>query len=1577
MSADQIENIYELSPMQQGMLFHSTTVPGSGVYVEQVSCVLHGALDIAAFERAWQEIVARHPILRTAFYWENLEKPLQVVYRSVPVRVERQDWRDLSPEEQASSLAAYLASERQRGFELSQPPLLRLTLARIADDAYRFVWSHHHILLDGWSLPPLLTEVLRCYEAFHDGRAPSMERSRPYGDYIAWLQQQDTLRAEQFWRQALQGFTTPPTLGANGRHAHQAHQTTIAAEHDLTLSADATALLQAFARQHGLTLNTLVQAAWALVLSQYSGAADVLFGATVSGRPGELAGVEQMVGLFINTLPVRVQVAPDAEVLPWLQQLQAQQTLLWQYQYLPLVEIQRCADVPPGQPLFESILVFENYPLTDLSDSWSGSVRLEDVQFYEQTNYPLTVAAFPGAELGLRISYDCQRFAADEAARYLEHLHTLLLALAANPYGRLADLPLLTPAEQHLLALWNATGAPRVPVTIHELIEEQVARTPDAVALAVVDAAGDSVAQVTYRELDERANQLAHELRTLGVGPESRVGLCLHRSIELLVGLLGILKAGGCYVPLDPSYPQERLSLMIEDAQMPVILTQERLAAELATTQGRLLRLDTDWPAIARHPVEKPDVPVCADHLVYVIYTSGSTGRPKGVLIEHRSLVNHTQTMTQRFGCMPNDRLLQFSSLSFDGAVDSVFPVLLLGATIVMPSTTAISNADLVRLCERQAITLLVMPAAFWQQWAVDMHPGPQPMMPALRLVLVGGDSPDQASIRSWHRVVGRDLPVFNAYGPTEATVAATLYQTTCAQAARLRSARLPIGVPLPNVQVYLLDAQLRQVPIGATGEVYIGGAGVARGYLNRPDLTAERFVPDPFAQQPGARFYRTGDLARYHADGNLEFLGRGDRQVKLRGFRIELGEIEAALRQHPAVRQCVVLAREDRNGDRRLVAYVVEQQNKGTREQNEEQGTGAVRVPCGCPLGMGTRHGHPAHKEPGALWAHQEAETRNLELGTWNLGLREFLGARLPAYMVPSAFVVLDALPLSPNGKLDLRALPLPDSGGSDLVGGAVGPRTYVTDMLLTIWSSVLGRDRIGLHDNFFELGGHSLLATRVVSQVRSIFQVELSLLSVFEAPTIAALAQQIEAALQTSQSLALPPIGATGADRAPLSFTQERLWSFDRRDPGNPAFNIPTAVRLRGAVDIAALERSLNKLVRRHGALRTTIAELDGQTIQIVAPELTLHVPVVDLAELPPHEREAEVRRLIDEDGLRRFDLTRGPLLRCTVLRVAPAEHVLLLTLHHMVSDGWSVSVFVRELATFYAADVAQDAAALPDLPIQYVDYAIWQRRWLDPGAPGDVLDRLLSHWKQQLADVPHVLHLPTDFPRPAVRTFRGGQESLRLPETLSGQIRDLSRSEGATLFMTLLAAFNIGLWRVTGQSDMVIGSPSAGRVLAETEHLIGLFINTLPLRLRLDADLTFQDLLGRVRSTTLAAYAHQYLPLGVLLQALDLPHDPRYTPLFQVVFNMLNVPDVRAELSRLTIEAVPPPNIGSKFDFTLYVQEAEGSIQLDLVYNADLFSAARMRHLLTQFQRLLVQVVAEPAQPIAGFGWEAYAA
>lgn len=1032
MNTANIENIYELSPIQQGILFHSLYESESGAYFVQLSYGLRGMVNIAAFERAWQRVVAHHPPLRTSFHWEELDKPLQVVHKKAQLPLEQLDWRGINPEEQQEKFQAFLLSDRQRGFNLSDESLLRLTLIRLGDGHYHFVWSSHHIILDGWSGALVFKDFALLYEAFCRGEEIPLQSGDRFAGYIAWLQQQDLSQAEAFWRQTLKGVTAPTPLTNLEVHSLSS-QPEKYFEQSLKLSPATTTALKSWAKQHQLTLNTIVQGAWALLLSRYSGEDEVVYGVTVSGRPVDLPAAESMVGIFINTLPLRVKLDAQMLLLPWLGQLQRQLLEIRQYEYSPLVEIQGWSEIPRGLPLFESILVFENYPVDRALSDWQKNLEIETLCAVDHTNYPLTISVIPGSELEIRIEGDRSRFDTATITRMLGHFQTLLEGMAANPELRLYELPFLTIGENQLLVEWNQTQT-EYPQNqcIHQLFEAQVEKTPDAVAVVFVDQS------LTYQQLNQRANQLARYLQKLGVGAEVPVCICVNRSIEMVVGLLGILKAGGAYVPLDPTYPLERLEYIQQDVRSPVLLTQKQLTAQMSSQSAQVVCLDTDWEEIKQQTPENLATATKPNNLTYVIYTSGSTGQPKGVEIAHSNVVNFLSAMQQSVGLNQQDVLLAVTTLAFDIAALEIFLPLTIGARVVVASREVASDGvQLSDMLNNSQATVMQATPATWRillsvGWQGSKH----------LKILCGGEA---LSRQLANQLLPQCHQLWNLYGPTETTIWSTVEQVEWGEDI------VPIGRPIGNTYIYILDSNLQPTPIGVPGELYIGGAGVARGYWQRPELTTQRFITHSF--QPDQRLYKTGDLVRYRSDGKIEYIGRLDHQVKIRGFRIELGEIEAVLAKHSDVQQVVVIAKQDS-----LIAYVV-------------------------------------------LCSGRTVTVSEL---------RDFLKQKLPYYMVPQAFVFLDSLPLTPNGKVNRNALADVDTPIANFNDAFVPPRNAIEEVLAGIWAKILHVE-LGIHDNFFDLGGHSLLATQVISRIRETFKVELPLRCLFESPSVAELSQRL----------------------------------------------------------------------------------------------------------------------------------------------------------------------------------------------------------------------------------------------------------------------------------------------------------------------------------------------------------------------------------------------------------------------------------------------------------------------------------
>ncbi len=1485
-----------LSFAQQRLWFIEQLAPGGFSYNVPLFARLTGPLDVAALEYSLGAIVQRHEALRTTFT-EMDGQPVQRIAPELALTLPVEALETLTEAERYRELQRRAELEAQRPFDLRRGPLIRAKLLRLAASEHVLLLVLHHIVCDGWSLGVLLRELEALYRAFCLGTRSSLPALPvQYADFAVW--QRQWLRGEvletqlAWWKEQLAG--APPVLELPTDRPRPPVQSFRGAFLMVPLPAALSAELRRVCLEERVTLFMALLAGFQALLSRYSGQPDIVIGSPIAGRNRQ--EVESLIGFFVNTLALRIRADGDASFRELLRRVRETCLGAYAHQEVPfeqLVEALKPTRDLSRSPLFQVMFALQNAP-TAMELSGVSLEALDLQTGMAKFDLTLLVRETEAGLVGFW-EYNTALFDEETVARMAAHYARLLEAATARPELSLAKLPLLSEAERlQVLVQWNDTRVdfPR-EACIHALFEAQVARTPDAVALEHEGAC------LTYAQLNHRANQLAWHLRRLGVSIGTPVGLCAGRSLELVVAVVAILKAGGAYVPLDASYPSERLAFMAEDTGVPVLLVQPKLASRLPPLAARVVRLEPSWDAFAHERSDDPGVHVDPQSLAYVMYTSGSTGQPKGVCVPHRAVVRLVRGSSfVEWG--PGEVFLQLAPSSFDASTLELWGALLHGAKLVIFSEHTPTLEELGRALVHHGITTLWLTSALFEQM---MSTQPEALA-HVRQLLAGGDVLSPARVRE--RLAAGALLV-NGYGPTENTTFSTCHRMTRPEQV---GASVSIGQPIANSQAYVLDERMQPVPVGVEGELYVGGDGLAWGYLRRPELTAERFVPHPFSEEPGARLYRTGDRARWLRDGRLEFLGRRDTQVKLRGFRIEPGEVEAALLRHPAVREAVVVAREDGPGGKRLVAYVV----------------------------------------PRAAPAPTAAE------------LRGTLQNTLPEYMVPSAFVTLEALPLTPNAKVDRKALPAPDLEGPR--EDFVPPRTAMEERVAAIWGPLLGLSRVGAKDHFFERGGHSLLATQVVSRLREALQVEVPVRTLFEAPTVAELAEHLESLAGARQTSRVPPLAPVPREGPlSLSFAQQRLWFIDRMEPGSPVYNITLALKLEGVLDTPALERAFHALTQRHESLRTLFRQDEHGASQVIAPEAQVPLAEVDLRGLREDLRAEEAHRRVHEEARRPFDLTTGPLLRLVLLRLSDAEQVLVLAMHHIISDGWSLGVLLRELRELYTAFAAGRTPSLPALPVQYADYAQWQRQWLR----GEVLETQLGFWREQLAGAPSALELPTDRPRPSVQTFRGAIHRLHLPQELAEGLRQLGQREGATLFMTLLAGFQALLSRYSGQSDIVIGSPIAGRNRPEVESLIGFFVNTLVLRARVSPEAPFRSLLRQVRETALGAYAHPDLPFEQLVEALKPPRDLSRSPLFQVMFALQNAPAPALELPGLAVRLVELDGRVSRYDLSLAMWESPTGLEGTFEYNTDLFDAATMARMAGHLRAVLEAVVADANRPV----------
>ncbi|MFD5467622.1 amino acid adenylation domain-containing protein [Kitasatospora sp. NPDC127059] len=1511
----KISEVLPLSPLQQGLLFLSSydrTAPD--LYTLQLVAELDGpgAADgerlAARLRAASAALLHRHPNLRACFRHRKNGEPVQVVLKDTEPQWELRDLTHLPEAEREAEARRLTEEDRLRRFDLARPPLMRFTLIRLGEGRHRFLWSVHHIVLDGWSFPLAVRELGLLGDP---AGAAALPAPAPYRSFLTWLNGRDHTAARAAWAELLGDLDGPVrVLPPSGPSAE------LPATAGRLLSERHTAALSGWARGRGLTLNTVVQGCWALLLGGLTGRQDVVFGSVTSGRPAEVPEVESMIGLFANTLPVRAELRPDRRASELFAALAAQQLAMMPHEHLPLAEVQAASGVR-GE-LFDTVLAFQSFPMDEAALYRESGGTVSAARILSATHYPLSLTVFPGDRLDLRLGHRASVFGADEAERLLDRLVDVLATVAEDPDTLLAHLgaPEGVPEGVPDAAAPQGTPAERTPpvrhTTVPALFAEQAARTPEAVAVTAPDG------ELSYRELDERANRLAHLLIAHGAGPESFVAVALPRGTDLVVAVLAVLKAGAGYLPLEPAHPAERTGHALADARPALLLTATGL---LPDTPG-LPRIDLDAPqtaaALAVAPTDAPATSVGPDHPAYVIFTSGSTGRPKGVVVPHRNVVRLLDATERRFGFGPRDVWTLFHSIAFDFTVWELWGALLYGGRlVVVPYDVSRSPEAFLELLAAERVTVLNQtPSAFYQLIRADAE---RPRELALRTVVFGGEALDHGKLADWYARHPEDAPrLVNMYGITETTVHVTAHELTAAPT----GSGSAIGRAVPDLRTYLLDGALRPVPAGVPGELYVAGPGLARGYLDRPALTAERFVACPF-EGGGARMYRTGDLGRWRPDGTLEYLGRIDEQVQLRGFRIELGEIASVLGRHPLVAEATVLAREDRPGDQRLVAYVVP-----AAADHAEPATG--------------------HAEPAAGHAELSAE------------LRAFAAERLPEHMVPAAVVTLPALPLTGNGKLDRRALPAPVYATSARAPHGPGER-----LLCAIFAEVLGLPEVGADDEFFALGGHSLLAARIVNRVRAELGAELQVRDLFEAPTPARLARRLPGAAGPRRT---PLTAGPRPAVLPLSPAQQRLWFVEQLGAPAGLYHIPLAVRLSGRLDTPALAAALQDVVARHEALRTVFprrsAEPTAEQRVLTPAEATVALPV-------SRSTEADLPAALADEAARSFRLDRELPLRARLFTLGPDQHVLSLVLHHIAADGWSLAPLTRDLTACYLARRDGRPAELPPLPVQYADHTLWQQALLGTeDDPESRTSRQLHYWTERLRDLPAELALPFDHPRGPRTDHRGAAHHALVPPELAERLRRTAADWSLSPFMLLRTALAALLTRLGAGTDIPLGSPIAGRTDEQLDDLVGMFVNTLVLRTDTSGDPAFRELAERVRESDLAAHQHQELPFEKLVEVLNPERSTARHPLFQVMIGHHRPGPAPAPDPELTVSAEPVPTGTAKWDLFLQVTEEpdDPGFGLTLEYRTDLFEAATARRITECYLRLLAAALAAPATPLS---------
>ncbi len=1445
---NNIQAIYPLSPMQEGMLFLSQMNPDSNAYFEQSVLAVRGDVDIALFAEHFNGIIKRYDVLRTAFVYQGVVRQVVLTERSVAVWYE--DIAHLDAASCQQYIEAFQTNDRKCIFRLDTDPLIRLAVFKTGDMNYIMILGFHHIIMDGWGMGIIARELFYYYSP-QAASSLALKQPPPYRNYIEWLRKQDKDEAKEYWRQYLSGCENrtvlPQGKPLNSTAAYQPQ------DHKLMLDRQLTARLQEIAQDNQVTLNSIIQAVWGLLLQRYNNHHDVVFGAVVSGRTPEVKGIEDMVGLFINTIPIRVESEQDVPFNKLVKRLQAAWLASESYSYLPLAEIQ--AETNLKDALISHLVAFQNVP--DPSED-SAALQAEEIGGFDQINYSFGLVVVPGEEIHIRISYNANVYTEKMIGDLAGHLFAVIQAVAANPAIMVHSIDILSSSQQiMLLNTFNDTSL-ELPAakTVHQLFEEMARRYPDNGALVFKEQS------YTYAQLNANVNQLARLLREKGVKPDSTVAIMVERGPGIIVGSMAVMKAGGAYVPIDPAYPQERIEYMLNDCGAILLLTQASLMEKIGTYQGEYLDVyDTELYNGSKSSSNLEPVAL-GSHLAYIIYTSGSTGKPKGVMVEHHSLINLCVWHQQYHQVTAEDKGAAYSGFGFDASIWEMYPFLTCGAELhIIPEEIRLSPVDINRYFENHGITVTNLPTQFCEQF-MEMTDNQ-----SLKTLVTGGDKLKYYRPQRYRLV--------NEYGPTEYTISATAFLVNNDYD------NIPIGKPLANTWLYVLDLHQRLQPVGVPGELCIAGEQLARGYRNRDDLTAEKFVDNPFATgSNNARMYKTGDLVRWLPDGNLEFLGRIDQQVKIRGYRIELGEIEQRLRKHPQIKDNVVIDRDDAVGNKYLCAYYV-------------------------------------------------ADT-----GVTPKELKEYLAIELPEYMIPLYFIALSQIPITANGKVDKRSLPIPAQTGARQY---VAPGNDIEVKMAQIWQEVLGVTRVGVEENFFALGGHSLKVTLLIAKIQKAFAITLPYSEIFAKPTVKELCQAIAA---MTKGHAQEITAVEKREYYPLASKQKRIYIMEQMEGIGAAYHITSAFILKGEMDKERLSQAIDRLIARHDSLRTAIVTVDGQLLQ----------QVYDKVHLKRSRRQAqwaEVGGLL-EQFVRRFDLSRPPLLRIELLEIGLKEHVLFFDVHHIVFDGISMQVFINELLELY------EGQELPPVKLQYGDFALWEETRLK----SPEINAQEEYWLSVFAGELPVLNLPCDFPRPAVRSYDGEVASFTVDAKLASKLQALAEQHQATLFMVILAAYSVLLHKYTGQEDVIVGTPSSGRINADLEEVIGMFVSTLPCRLYPAADKNFAQLLAEVRESSLQALNNQEYPFEGLLDKLNIRRDPSRNPLFDTMFSYNAKADSPAQGSQSGLSIYPYEADGkvAQFDLTLDATEEGEEILLAFEYCTKLFTAQTIENMGNHFIAIL---------------------
>ncbi len=1456
-----IQDILGLTPMQEGMLFHYLSNSESKQYLEQLCLTLCGEINENLIKMAWNHVAQNNEILRTIFKWDKLDKPLQIILKQYEIPYNTYDLSNINSVDKTMQIMDIRDNELNKKINISENPL-RMAIVKLDSSKFEIIITYHHILYDGWSNGIILKEFVQACNCLCADKPLSIIKKNSFKEFIKYCQKQDKAKQETFWREHFNNYESKSTIWTKPSYS----EISVAnSKIDYKLNNKISESMYEFCKKQKTTVAALLYTAWGILLQKYNNTNDIVFGTTVSGRNAHIQGIEDMVGLFINTLPLRVNSSEEKNIQSLLKKVDSILKEREEYQSTPLVDIKSYSRVDSKEELFDTLVVFENYPLDQAMLNGDNHIRIEEYSMTEMTNYKLTLTLTDFKGLELQFKYDSSIFDDTEINRMVKHFENIIINIMENEGCSIGQIDMLTKEErQQILVDFNNTKAdyPK-DKTIHQLFEEQVERTPYSIALMYEDRS------LTYRELNEKANQLARVLRGKGVVSDRIVGIMIERSLEMIVGIIGILKAGCAYLPIDPEYPKDRIEYMLQDSETSILLTQSSIKDKVEFS-GEIIELEDE--RLYKGNTSNIESNRKPQDTAYVIYTSGSTGKPKGVMIEDHSVVNFITGMTENIDFTSEKIILAVTSISFDiFGLETLLP-LTKGLRIVIADES--SQKDINKLSEiihNQKVDIIQSTPSRMRLLSENSDNN---IFYNLKEMIIGGELLPQSLLEKLRS--NTKANIYNVYGPTETTIWSTVR--------KLSEGQIDIGKPIANTKVYIVDKHSNIVPVGVAGELCIAGEGLARGYLNRPELTAEKFVDNPFEQ--GTRMYRTGDLVRWLPDGNIEFLGRIDYQVKIRGYRIELGEIENKLLSYEAVKETVVIARDNNSGSKYLCAYVV-----------------------------------------------GEKELTILEL-------REHLSNSLPGYMIPSYFIQLEKLPLTPNGKVDRKALPEPD-GNISTGTEYEAPRSSAEEKLVEIWREVLGVERIGINDNFFGLGGHSLKATSLASKIHKIMNVEVPLKEIFTNPTIKGISEYIKDSEENIYSSIEP---AEEKEYYEMSSAQKRIYTLQQLEPNSTSYNMPGILELDGELDTERLKEAFNKLIQRHEALITSFEVLEEGLIQKV------HSNVEFSIEEYKTEEDKGIEEIV-KGFIRTFDLSKAPLLRVGIIKIQPNKNILMYDMHHIISDGTSMGILVREFSKAYAGE------ELTPLRIQYKDFSEWENELFK----SDKIKAQQEYWLKQFEGEIPVLNLTTDYQRPALQSFEGASIQFEIKEELTNKLRQMAKATGSTMYMVLLSTFNILLSKYSGQEDIVVGIPIAGRPHADLENIIGMFVNTLAMRNYPTGEKTFIDFLTEVKNNALGAYENQDYQFEELVEKLAVARDFSRNPVFDVMLVLQNMNIAEVTVEDLKISPYKLENMVSKFDITLTAVELKNSISIGIQYCTKLFSKAAIMRMYKHLENI-IQAVTE---------------